>query len=97
MTELSKDDRRFIADLLTWDAAKRSLEWGLAHVSLLVGCVVIGVAATAIASQEETALYYVAIPGFVVGMVLVGLYAFAYARVRERQRFARILRHLGCG
>lgn len=98
MTELKRDDRRYIAELLTWEAARRPVEWVLANIALMVGCVLIGAAVTTMAARPvETVVFCVIIPAFVLGMGLVGLCLFAHARIRERERFAQILRHLGCG
>jgi hypothetical protein len=95
---LSEDEREYVQDLLAWDGGRRSLEWFLCNVALVIGgLLIVGAVAVALAELTDRVILGVLVPGFVVGLFLVALYALGGARIRERRRIAFILKKLTAG
>jgi hypothetical protein len=92
---LSQSDERFIRELLDWDSGRRSLDWLLCNIALVVAAlVIIGVGVMTLRYMTDRVIFGLLVPGFVVGLFLVGLYVFGGKRIRERHRVAEIVRKL---
>jgi hypothetical protein len=97
MDELLKmDEKQFIRDLLSWDERQRPMEWILSNLALVLGVVVVLVTCIyTLRHLTDRLIFWVTVPGFVVGVLFVGFYFFAGKRVKERHRMASILKKLG--
>ncbi len=94
--KLKMDAEQFIHDLLAWDVRRRPMEWVLSNLALFLGAVVILVTGIfTIRHLTDRLILWVTVPGFVLGILFVGLYMFAGKRVKERHRMALILKKLG--
>ena len=95
-TELSREEERFVGDLLTWDRTERSAQWFLCHVFLILGVAVFGVAAfyTLRNLNDRTALW-VLLPGGLIAMLFFVGYAVGEHWVRRRHFIATVLKKLG--
>jgi hypothetical protein len=92
---LSRTDEEVVRELLTWDEGKRSSDWLLCNISLIIaGVVIIAAAAFTLGHITDHVILTVLVPGFVVGLFFVGLYVLGGRRVRERHRLASIVRKL---
>ena len=94
-TELSREEEKFVRDLLTWDRTERSAQWVLCHLFLVLGGVVF-VAAAFITLQhlnDRTALW-VLFPGGLMAMLFFAFYAVGEHWVRRRHFIASILKKL---
>jgi hypothetical protein len=92
---LSRADEEVVRELLNWDDDKRSSDWLLCNVALIVaGAVIIAAAVFTLMNLTDHVILTVLVPGFVVGLFFVGLYVLGGRRVRERHRLASIVRKL---
>ena len=93
---LKSDEEQFVRDLLAWDARQRPTEWILSNLALVLGAVVILVTCIyTLRHLTDRLIFWVTVPGFVMGILFVGIYFFAGKRVKERHRMASILKKLG--
>jgi hypothetical protein len=94
--KLKIEEEQFIRDLLAWDAQHRPVEWVLSNTALVLGVVVILVTCVyTLRHLTDRLIFWVTVPGFVLGVLFVGIYFFAGKRVKERHRMALILKKLG--
>ena len=94
--KLRREEERFIRDLLAWDGRHRPVEWVLSNAALILGVIVILVTCIfTIQHLTDRLIQLVTVPGFLVGILFVGLYAFAAKRIKERHCMALILKKLG--
>ena len=92
---LSRSEEQFVEELLFWDDSRRSSEWLLCNLALvLAGCLMVGSAVFTALHLEDSVITGVLVPGFVVGLFLVGLYVFGGRRIRERHRLATIIKKM---
>ncbi|MCG3118263.1 MAG: hypothetical protein ALAOOOJD_00431 [bacterium] len=93
---LKMDEKQFVQDLLAWDERQRPMEWLLSNLALVLGVVVVLVTIIyTLRHLTDRLIFWVTVPGFVVGVLFVGFYFFAGKRVKERHRMASILKKLG--
>lgn len=93
---LKMDEKQFVRDLLAWDERQRPMEWILSNLALVLGVVVLLVTCIyTLRHLTDRSIFWVTVPGFVMGVVFVGFYFFAGRRVKERHRMASILKKLG--
>jgi hypothetical protein len=94
--KLKPDEEQFIRDLLAWDTQRRPVEWVLSNAALILGVVVILVTCIyTLRHLTDRLIFWVTAPGFVLGVLFVGIYFFVGKRVKERHRMASILKKLG--
>jgi hypothetical protein len=93
---LTRADRDFLDDLLSWDSSRRRIDRLLCQIALFAGGILIVAAAVFTAGRlEDRTVFTVLVPGFLSGLFLVGLYLLGEKRVRDRHRLAEIARKLG--
>ena len=94
-TELSREEERFVGDLLTWDRKERSAQWLLCHLFLVLGGVVFVAAAfyTLRNLNDRTALW-VLLPGVLIAILFFVGYAVGERWVRRRHFIATVLKKL---
>lgn len=94
-TKLSEEEDQFVHELLTWDQTLRSKEWVFYNLLLILGGLVIVVVAflTVQHLNDKTALW-VTVPGFLTGILLIGLYIIGVRRIKERRLVASVLKKL---
>ncbi|MDZ7289667.1 MAG: hypothetical protein ONB44_10785 [candidate division KSB1 bacterium] len=93
---LKADEEKFIHELLAWDAQRRPMEWILGNVALFLGGVMILVIGIfTIRHLTDRLILLITVPGFISGILFVGLYIFISNRIKERRRMASILKKLG--
>ena len=84
-----------VRELLSWDDGRRSSEWLLCNLALVIaGVVILASAVFALLHMTDHVILAVLVPGFVVGLFFVGLYVLGGRRVRERHRLASVIRKL---
>jgi hypothetical protein len=90
---LTKLEREFVEETIRWDSRRRPVDLWFCYMALLVACLVIvaGIILT-LRNLTEATVYTVLVPTIVVGLFLVGVYAVQGGRIKERHRFALILR-----
>lgn len=94
--KLKADEEQFVRELLAWDERQRPMEWILSNLALVLGAVVILVTCIyTLRHLTDGLIFWVTVPGFVMGILFVGFYFFAGKRVKERHRMALILKKLG--
>lgn len=94
-TKLENDEKEFVRELLAWEERRRPVEWLLSNLSLMLGGVVILVTIVyTLRHLTDRLVFWVTIPGFLLGLVFVGIYYFGNKRIKERHRLAIILRKL---
>jgi hypothetical protein len=90
---LDGSDRRAINDFLRWDSSRRWFDRLLYSLVLLAGgALIIAAAAFTLARLNDSAVFIVLVPGVLLGLFLVGVYALGEKRIREWHRMAQILR-----
>ena len=92
LTEL---EREFVAETVRWDSRRRPADLWFCYMALLVAClvIVVGIILT-LRNLTDVTVYTVLVPTIVVGLFLVGVYAVQSGRIKERHRFALILRKM---
>ncbi len=91
----AEKDREYVEDLLDWDSQRRCRDMSLCNLMLVVGgLVTVAAAVYTILDFTDRAILGVLVPGFAIGLLLIGGYLLLSLRVRERARFARIVREL---
>lgn len=94
-TQLENDEKDFVRDLLAWEQRRRPLEWLLSNLALVLGGVVILVTIVyTLRHLTDRLVFWVTIPGFLLGAVFVGVYYWGSKRIKERHRVAIILKKL---
>ena len=93
--ELSEEEEQFVSELVTWDRTRRNVELVFYTLLLVIGGAVIVIAGyiTIQHLTDRTALS-VTVPGFLLGLLLIGLYLFGERRVKERRMAASVLKKL---
>ena len=92
---LSRTDEEVVRELLSWDDGKRSSDWLLCNIALIIaGVVIVAAGAFTLRHMTDHVVLTVLVPGFVVGLFFVGLYVLGGRRLRERHRLASIVRKL---
>ncbi|NUM77930.1 hypothetical protein HUU40_26510 [candidate division KSB1 bacterium] len=94
-TKLENDENEFVRELLAWEERRRPVEWLLSNLSLVLGGVVILVTIVyTLRHLTDRLIFWVTVPGFVLGLAFVGIYFFTGKRLKERHRVAMILKKL---
>jgi hypothetical protein len=95
MKKLNEDELRFVRNLLTWDQMRRTADGIYCYFFLLCGGIIL--AAVAFLSvrylNDRTALWFT-VPGFSLGLILIGAYIMAERRLKERRIIASVLKKL---
>ncbi len=92
---LSRSEERVIEELLTWDDSRRPSEWTLCNVALVIaGCLIVGSAILTLLRLEDDVVIGILVPGFLLGLFLVGVYVFGSKRIRERHQLATIIKKM---
>ena len=92
---LSRSEENFVEELLTWDDSRRSSEWLLCNVALVIGgCAMVGTSVFAFFHLTDQSIAGVLVPGFALGLFLVGTYVLSGRRIRERHQLAMIIRKM---
>lgn len=93
--ELSRDEQRFLDDLLTWNEKTRGTELLLSHLALAAGGgVLVVTAVVTLRNLTDATVIAVLVPGFVAGLFLIGVYAWIESRIRDRHRIVVLARKL---
>lgn len=94
-TKLSEEEDQFVDELLTRDQRLRPKESVFYNLLLISGGLIIVVVAflTVQHLNDKTALW-VTVPGFLTGILLIGLYIIGMRRIKERRLVASVLKKL---
>lgn len=96
--ELSSEERRWVSELLAWDAGARRIETAGLWAALGLGALaVITAASWTLLHLTDRAVIVLTVPGFALGLALMVAYWLGSKRVADRHRVAGILRTLGAG
>jgi hypothetical protein len=96
--ELSDEEERFIKDVMKWDETRRRTETLFSMLFLIVGgAVIVVVAYVTVGNLTDRTALSVTVPGFLAGILLIGLYLVAGWRIRERRTIASVLKKLRVG
>ena len=96
--ELSEEEEQLIHALLTWDQTRRPAERLLYNFFLFLGGAIIVIHGFLTVQQlHDRMVFWVTVPGFVLGLVFTLLYIIGERRIRERRRVAKVLRKLWGG
>ena len=94
-TSLTKAEEKFINDLRVWDRKRRPMNMVLYNIFLILGGVVILVdIITTIPHLTDKVIFQFSIPGFMIGLLLIGLYIFGHYWSKERKLIASIIKKL---
>ncbi len=95
MKKLNDEEQQFVRSLLGWDQMRRTADRIFCYFFLVCGGIII--AAVAFLSvrflSDRIALWFT-MPGFLLGLVLIGAYIIAERRLKEREIIASILKKL---
>ena len=93
--ELSDQEEQFVRKIVDWDLNRRRAESFVCSLFLFLGGAIIVFAAyiTVQHLSDRTALS-ITVPGFLLGLVLIGLYLIVGRRIRERRLVASVLKKL---
>jgi hypothetical protein len=92
---LNAIEQRTVRELLTWDRTRRTADHFACLAALVLGgAVVVAVAGYTVAHLQDRAVLWVTLPGFVFGILFFLLYWAGEARLRDRHKFATIIRKL---
>jgi hypothetical protein len=95
MADLSRDEQRFVDDLLTWDEKTRGMELLLSRFALALGGIILVITAVlTLGDLTDGTVVSLLIPGFVAGIFLISVYIWTGSRVRDRHRIASLARKL---
>jgi hypothetical protein len=88
-------EQRTVRDLLTWDRTRRTADHFVCMAALVLGgLVVIAVAVYTLGHLQDREVLWVTLPGFLSGILLFLFYLAGEARLKDRHRFATIIRKL---
>jgi hypothetical membrane protein len=94
-TALTKEEEKFINELNLWDRKRNSMNMVLYNFFLILGGLVIIVdIIVSISNLTDKFIYQFSIPGFMIGLMLIGLYIFGYYWTKERKLIASIIKKL---
>ena len=94
-TALTKEEEKFINELNLWDRKRNSMNMVLYNFFLILGGLVIIVdIIVSIPNLTDKFIYQFSIPGFMIGLLLIGLYIFGNAWSKERKLIASIIKKL---
>jgi hypothetical protein len=92
---MTKGEKEVLRNLLDWDESQRPRDSFLNDLCLAAaGLLIIGAALATLANLQDTVIFGVLVPGFVVGLLLVGVWVLGRRRLRERHELARLIRRL---
>jgi hypothetical protein len=93
--ELSPSEEALVDELLAWDDSRRSRDGLLCNAALVAGgCVIAITAAFTVFNLTDEFITGYTVPGFVVGLALIGAYVLGGRRVENRHRLATIVRKM---
>jgi hypothetical protein len=94
-TSLTKEEEKYINDPRAWDRKRNSMNIAIYNFVLILGGIVIIVDIfVTFRNLTDNFIYQFSIPGFMIGLLLVGLYIFGYYWSRERKLIASIIKKL---
>jgi len=92
-TKLNEEEDQFVHKLLTWDQTLRSKESVFYNLLLISGGIVIVVVAfLTVQHLNDRTVLWVTVPGFLTGVLLIGLYIIGMRRIKERRLVASVLK-----
>jgi hypothetical membrane protein len=90
---LSTAEKRFIHELLNWEQKSRRINQVLYNLILILGgAIIVGVGLSTLQQLNDQAVQWFTVPGFLLGLMLIGLYIVRHRWAMERQIFASIIR-----
>jgi uncharacterized membrane protein YfcA len=93
--ELSEEEEQLIHELLTWDQTRRPVERLLYSLFLILGGAIIVIHGFLTVQQlHDRLVFWVTVPGFLLGLIFILLYIVGERRIRERRLIAKVLRKL---
>ncbi|OYD14406.1 hypothetical protein CH333_07980 [candidate division WOR-3 bacterium JGI_Cruoil_03_44_89] len=94
-TKLNKEEEGLVHELLTWDRTRRHIESIFCRLFLTLGGVIIVIVGFfTVQHLNDRIILWVTVPGFLIGLFLVGLYIEREHRLRERRLVASVLKKL---
>ena len=94
-TTLSSEEKRFLHQLLTWDEKRRTMNSVLYNLFLILGGIIIVVVGfSTVQHLNDQTVLWLTVPGFLLGLLLIGLYIMGQRWNKERQLVASIIRKL---
>lgn len=90
-----QEEEQLIHALLTWDQTRRPAERHLYNLFLFLGGAIIVIHGFLTVQQlHDRMVFWVTVPGFLLGLVLILLHIMGERRIRERRLMAKVLRKL---
>ena len=91
-SDLSDEEEQFVRDLLTWDEKRRPIEWIFNKLLLVLGgTVVVVIGLLTVQHLNDRTIFWITVPGFLLGFLLIGLHIIGERRTSERRLVARVL------
>ncbi len=92
---MNKAEKIFLKKMLSWDQKKASSEVLINSVFLVLGGIsIIIIAYLTFKNINDLKSIWVTLPGFLIGVLLLCIYIVGDFRIKERRKFASILRKL---
>lgn len=91
-SNLSDEEEQFVRDLLAWAEKRRPIEWIFNNLLLFLGgTVVVVIGLLTVQHLNDRTVFWITVPGFLLGFLLIGLYIIGERRISERRLVARVL------
>ena len=92
---LDKKEKNFIRKMLKWDQKKASIEVIINNIFLISGILVtLYVAYKTITNLNNLQSLWLLLPGYVIGILLLCIYIVGDIRIKERRKYASIMRKI---
>lgn len=92
---LNKKEKDFMRKILKWDQQNISLEVIINNIVLIVGMLVtLYVAFKTITNLDDLHSLWILLPGYVIGILLLSIFIVGDVRVKERRRYAAVMRKI---
>ncbi|MCD4795791.1 MAG: hypothetical protein K8R49_01285 [Candidatus Cloacimonetes bacterium] len=92
---MNKTEKIFLRKMLSWDQKKASIEVLINSIFLVLGGIsIIVIAYLTFMNINNYKSIWVTLPGFLIGVLLLCIYIVGDFRIKERRKFASILRKL---
>ncbi|MDP8268904.1 MAG: hypothetical protein P9L97_09270 [Candidatus Tenebribacter davisii] len=92
---LNKQEKDFMRCILRWDQKKAPIEVIVNTIFLVLGMLVtLYVAYKTIINLNDLQSYWLILPGYVIGILLLCIYIVGEIRIKERRRYASVIRKI---
>jgi hypothetical protein len=91
---LNEHEQEYLQTLMQRDEKRMSLGWFFMVLLALGGLIIAIVAILTLREMTDQRAYVMTLPGFIIGLLLIGIAIAGIRRVKERHLIASILRKL---